>query len=240
MWQKPKYSTLHFTDQVWYEGRMVGKDMLERYMKLSLAKSVKLDGDYTNHSIRATVISTLDNTGFEARHIISLSSHKNESTIKEYATKCPENKKREMFDSLTNALQPKAKKIKPSASASIATPNKQNNDVDIMDVKENLPTFEIQPIDQFDTIDDSVLSEILLDADKLLPQYNNTVAVNQNSNNNALTSPPQANIQTQVNTINNHSHPQVPFNFQRIPQLYFPNSTVTINYSNEPSGNKPN
>ena len=76
-------------------------------MKLSLAKSVKLDSEYTNHSIRSTVISTLDNAGFEARHIMQLSSHRSESSIKEYSTKCPENKRKEMFDSLTEAMVPK-------------------------------------------------------------------------------------------------------------------------------------
>ena len=80
-------------------------------MKLSLSKSVCLDGSYTNHSIRSMVITTLDTAGFEGRHIIQLSSHKNESTIKEYLMHCPENKRKEMYESLGNALLPKAKKI---------------------------------------------------------------------------------------------------------------------------------
>ena len=49
---------------------VVGRDMCDRFMKLSLTKSLKLDGDYTNHSIRATVITMLDKEGFEACHII--------------------------------------------------------------------------------------------------------------------------------------------------------------------------
>ena len=70
-------------------------------MKLSICKSLSLDGDYTNHSIHATVISTLDNAGFEGRHIIQLSSHKSEATIKEYSAKCLDNKRKEMFQSLS-------------------------------------------------------------------------------------------------------------------------------------------
>ena len=62
------------------------------------SKSAKLSMDiYTNHSIRSTCISTLDDAGFDARHIIKLSSHKNESSIKEYAQECPERKRKEMF-----------------------------------------------------------------------------------------------------------------------------------------------
>ena len=94
LWQKPKKSgTVHYTDPIWFEPCRVGKDMLERFMKANLQKCVQLEGVYTNHSIRATVITMLDKAGFEARHIIHLSSHKSENTIKEYSVKCPEDKK---------------------------------------------------------------------------------------------------------------------------------------------------
>ena len=89
LWQKPREGHINYIDEFWFERRNVGKDMLKRFMKISLSKAVKLDGNYTNHSIRAMVISTLDEAGFEGRHIIQLSSHKSESTIKEYCKKCP-------------------------------------------------------------------------------------------------------------------------------------------------------
>ena len=91
LWQKAK-KKVNYSDSTWYEGNVVGRDQLERFMKLVLSKHVTLDGDYTNHSIHSTVIKTLDEAGYEARHIMELSSHKREATIKEYATKCPENK----------------------------------------------------------------------------------------------------------------------------------------------------
>ena len=94
LWQKPRQGQLHFTDESWYEPCNVGHDSLCNFMKI-LVKSAGLEMDiYTNHSIRATSIGTLDNKGFEARHITAISSHKNENTIKTYSTKCPENKKR--------------------------------------------------------------------------------------------------------------------------------------------------
>ena len=95
LWQKTSTSQrLHYTDEVWYEARVVRCDMLECYMKINLPRNVRMDGEYTNHSIHATVIQRLDNAGFEAHHIMSVSGHKNESSIKEYATNCPEIKKR--------------------------------------------------------------------------------------------------------------------------------------------------
>ena len=164
LWQKAKQGFLHYTDPVWYEPRVVGKDMLERYMKLSLAKSVKLDGDYTNHSIRSTVISTLDTEGFEARHICALSSHKNEATICEYLTKCPDSKRKEMYDALSNAMSAKQtpQKAKAPPSATISKPPT----LDINDVKNNLPNFDLQEMDQFDMIDDNILANLLYDIPK--------------------------------------------------------------------------
>ena len=100
LWQKPRQGKIFYDDKEWYEGRVVGKDPLINFMK-TLSKDLKLSVSYTNHLIRSTVITTLDNAGFEARHIMQLSSHKNEATIKEYSVKCPDNKKREMCESLS-------------------------------------------------------------------------------------------------------------------------------------------
>ena len=115
------------------------------------SSDAKLDGkDYTNHSIRATVIQILDTAGFEARHIIKLSSHKNESSIKEYATDCSEDKRKAMFASLSHALKPPV------------TENKfQNiNDNPVLDLPQEM---QIEPIDDWDTIDDELLSKIIYD-----------------------------------------------------------------------------
>ena len=60
---------------------------------------------------------------FEARHCIS-SSHKSESSIKQYVVKCPENKKKEMFDELSDLMEPKYKQPKTTASATVTTDSK--------------------------------------------------------------------------------------------------------------------
>ena len=197
-------------------------------MKLSLSKSVQLEGNYMNHSICATVITRLDEDGFEGRHIIQLSSHKSKSTIKQYSTKCPESKHKAMFDSLSNALMPSAKKFK---SATVSKPtnqdiDKQDKDLTVQDVKENLPSFNIEPIDDFDTIDDTLLANLVYD-ESLVPTNEPVTNTNINNNNTvALTpqNPPVSThtINTQFNTINQQAFP-------RLPQMYFPNSSVTIN-----------
>ena len=54
---------------------------------------------YSNHSIRATTLTILDRSGFEGRHIMSVSGHRNESSIKIYS-KTDTNTKTNMAGSL--------------------------------------------------------------------------------------------------------------------------------------------
>ena len=116
--------------------------MCNCFMKLSLTKSIILAGQYMNHCIRTTVISTLDYDGFEARHIIQLSSHKSESAVKEYSTKCHENKRKEMFQSLTNAISPQAKKLKKSATVShLKSTNETSTENALVDINDVNTTF---------------------------------------------------------------------------------------------------
>ena len=71
----------------------------------TLSERAKLSRMYTNHCIQASVVTKLDTEGFEARHIMAVSSHKSEQSIKSYAAKCPENKRKEMFDALAQPFQ---------------------------------------------------------------------------------------------------------------------------------------
>ena len=226
---------MYYIEEEWYENRVVGRDMCDRFMKLSLAKSVQLDGDYTNHSICATVITTLDKEGFEACHIIKLSSHKSESTVKEYSTKCPENKWKEMFDSLTNAMHPKQKKAKTVAkppSPKQASNAPSNIDIDIHDIKDNLPRFDLQEIYDFDTIDHSLLVQIITeetDKENSNKKTNQQVATTpQGIHQMAINSPKNSAIQQQTQQINNQFNMPPQFHF---PGMFFPNSNVTINYN---------
>ena len=81
--QRPKTS-VESSEQVWYYNSPVGKNTLgEKMKKISLeAHTSKV---YTNHCLRATSIHVLDASGFEARHIMSVSGHKSESSIKHYS-----------------------------------------------------------------------------------------------------------------------------------------------------------
>ena len=68
-------------------------------------KSISIDAElsllYTNHCIRATSVTILDERGFEARHIMSLSGHRSESSIRSYS-RTGAGIKRKMSNQLSN------------------------------------------------------------------------------------------------------------------------------------------
>ncbi len=69
-----------------------------------LSKNAELSKMYTNHCIHASVVSTLDENGFESCHIMHVTSHKSEESLKSYGTWCPEKKRKAMFQSLSNTM----------------------------------------------------------------------------------------------------------------------------------------
>ena len=86
-----------------YCNQVVGIHTLGIKMK-TLSIDVKLSSLYTNHSIRATSITILDNAGFQMCHIMTVSGHKSEASIRSYASKTADNVKRAMSDSISTAL----------------------------------------------------------------------------------------------------------------------------------------
>ena len=86
-------------NEIWYDNMVVGERMLANKMK-EISTEAKLSHIYTNHSIRATSITLLDKAGFEARHIMTVSGLRNESSIRSYS-KTDEKTKERMSRQLT-------------------------------------------------------------------------------------------------------------------------------------------
>lgn len=92
--------TVKESDSVWYDNMVVGQRMLGDKMK-TLSISAELSYMYTNQSIRATTITILDECGYEARHIMAVSGHKSESSIRSYAAQTSLRKKKKMSETLS-------------------------------------------------------------------------------------------------------------------------------------------
>ena len=65
----------------------------------------KLSQEYTNHCIRSTAVSVLDNNNVEARHIMRVSGHKSESSIRSYSRHLTESKSREISQTVSAFAQ---------------------------------------------------------------------------------------------------------------------------------------
>lgn len=86
-----------------YDKIAVGKNTLGDKMK-NLSKKVRLSKIYTNHCLRATSITELDRSEFEARHIVSISGHQSESSIRSYSAHVDDKKKLDMAMSISKAI----------------------------------------------------------------------------------------------------------------------------------------
>ena len=68
---------------------------------------------YTNHCIRFTAVSVLDNNNFEARHIMRVSGQKSETIIRSYSRQLTECKQRDVSHTFTSACAQRATEIVP-------------------------------------------------------------------------------------------------------------------------------
>jgi len=105
LFQRPKKG-VDESDEVWYDNMVVGQRTLGEKMK-KLSIEAKLSCVYTNHSIRATTITILDESGYEARHIMAVSGHRNESSIRSYSSQTSLSTKRKMSETLSESLNNK-------------------------------------------------------------------------------------------------------------------------------------
>ena len=101
LFQRPKTREV-CEDEVWYNNMVLGENTLGKKMKV-ISQQAQLSVIYTNHSIRATAVTIFDRSGFEARHIMSVSGHRSESSLKSYC-KTGQNTKEKMADSLMSVI----------------------------------------------------------------------------------------------------------------------------------------
>jgi hypothetical protein len=100
LWQRPLDAFVE--EEHWYSKAPLGKNPLSCLMK-DISASAKLSKAYTNHSVRATHITVLDDAGFEARHIMRTSGHKSESSIRSYSHRLSDTKKHQISATLSKS-----------------------------------------------------------------------------------------------------------------------------------------
>jgi hypothetical protein len=78
LFQRPRSNTI---GDFWYDYVPVDHNTLG-YMMTTTNKDCQLSKIYTNHSLRATTVHLLDVARFPDRHIMSVTGHKAESSLK--------------------------------------------------------------------------------------------------------------------------------------------------------------
>lgn len=79
-------------ENIWYSDRPVKKYQFSKFM-CDISKNAKCKQRYTAHCLRASSIQALSDAGIELRHIMFMSGHRNEVSIRSYARKCSGNQK---------------------------------------------------------------------------------------------------------------------------------------------------
>ena len=99
----------------------------------TISVDCKLSQEYNNHCIRSTTVSVLNNNNVEGRHIMRVSAHKCESSIRSYSRQLMESKTREISQTLTSACAQGSTEIVPLGTevkqSTLNVPNVQNSPV---------------------------------------------------------------------------------------------------------------
>lgn len=160
-----------------------------------LSEQAKLSKRYTNHCIRATCITNLDENGIETRHIMGLSGHKSESAVRSYTKRLGEKKQREMSDILNKCT-------KPDVEPPIKVRHESVSENNLSTVNNNLEDIDFLGDDT--ELVDNVLREI--------QNYEYTDVI-ENQNNNTMSSVPAVVTNCASNTMNTVQKFQIPQGF---------------------------
>lgn len=206
LWQRPKDSYDN-DDTIWYDKRPLGKNTLAEMMSM-FSKAADLSQIYTNHCIRATCITTLNDHGFEARHIVTVSGHRNEESVKSYCSDTSTKQKRDMSDSIADFLSVSDDEEIPESENLANNENEFENDI----TEEEL----VLSASQSDNLD-SVIQEIVVGKSQLEEIQEQTRQVE-----------PLADITNTVTDLNIDTNPQC-LKAKPSASMMFNNCNVTIN-----------
>lgn len=101
LWQIPCTSFCEDLN-TWYQNKNLGHNQLSTFMK-KISKACRLDTIYTNHCLRVTTCSTLDNSGFKDKDIMNISGHKSLSSLDVYK-RTTEDKRLQMSNCLSSKV----------------------------------------------------------------------------------------------------------------------------------------
>lgn len=99
LFQKPRKDAVP-SEKYWYGPQPLSHNTLGNMMA-TISQKAGLETRYTNHCLRDTCVTLLDDN-FDARHIMSVSQHRSEASIRSYARRTKFQKKGQMAETISN------------------------------------------------------------------------------------------------------------------------------------------
>ncbi|KAJ8044890.1 hypothetical protein HOLleu_07776 [Holothuria leucospilota] len=112
MWQRPKLKA-PVGGSPWYINAPLGVNTLGDKMR-KISEKAGCSQKYTNHSFRATTCTVLDEAGIPSRHIMSVTGHRSESSLKHYS-RTSDQKKKLMSKELANQMNENVPEVQSNA-----------------------------------------------------------------------------------------------------------------------------
>ena len=103
-------------DDIWFRNEPIGKNTLSNMMQ-RISSKAGLSMQYTCHSVRASTISILYRAGVLTQSIVSITKHRNESSLSHYISGLSNAQKRECSSVLTNAFTGTKSSPQPGTSS---------------------------------------------------------------------------------------------------------------------------
>lgn len=92
-------------NEIWYTPKPLAKRSYLHFLS-DICKASRVETMYTPHCLRATAIQHLNDEGYEARHIMFMSNHKNESSLRSYNRTVSTFQKKSLSTSLAAITHP--------------------------------------------------------------------------------------------------------------------------------------
>ena len=95
------------SENVWFTAKPVKAYQFTKFMS-DISRNSGCSQKYTAHCLRATAIQALNDDGFELRHIMFMSGHRNEASVRSYNRDCSDFQKQRLSNSLARIARPSA------------------------------------------------------------------------------------------------------------------------------------
>lgn len=101
LFQQPR-SKLYTKSKIWYSDAPIGVNALGNMMSV-ISEKAGLETRYTNHCIRATTVTSLQNAGMAPSDIVAVTGHRSIASIDSYS-RCSDHARRNMSHELSTAV----------------------------------------------------------------------------------------------------------------------------------------